>query len=92
MEYDRPEIDNMLSIFITKEEWIKHTLEGIKTYYWNGNTERMLNFDEAWDYLEEELLKEINAICSLSVDLMDLQGKRTIQQKDWDFILKMLKK
>jgi hypothetical protein len=44
------------------------------------------------DYLEEELLKEIKSICSLSIDLMDLQGKRTIQQKDWDFILKILKK
>lgn len=48
--------------------------------------------DQMIDYLEEELLKKIKLICSLSVDLMDVQGKRTIQQKDWDFILKMIKK
>lgn len=48
--------------------------------------------DQMIDYLEEELLKEIKLICSLSIDLMDVQGKRTIQQKDWDFILKMIKK
>ena len=48
--------------------------------------------DQMIDYLEEELLKEIKSICSLSKDLMDVQGKRTIQQKDWEFILKILKK
>lgn len=54
MEYDRADDDSILGIFITKEEWITKTLEGCKTYYWNGKTERMLDLDEAWEYLEED--------------------------------------
>jgi len=61
MDYDKPEDDNLLSIFITKEEWIEKTMAGCKTYYWNGRAERMLDFNEAWEYLSEDLWDEFGS-------------------------------
>ena len=42
------------------------------------------------DYFESLLFQEIKKMSSLAVDVTELQGKRTIQEKDWLFILKML--
>ncbi len=42
------------------------------------------------DYFESLLSQEIKKMSSLAVDVTELQGKRTIQEKDWLFILKIL--
>jgi len=43
------------------------------------------------DYFETLLSDEIKRMSILSIDITDLQGKRTIQEKDWLFIQKILK-
>ena len=55
MDYDKPEDDEFLNVFITKEEWFNKSLEGFKTFWWNGKAERLLDLDEAWEYLEEDI-------------------------------------
>ena len=42
------------------------------------------------DYFESLLSNEIKRMSTLSIDVTDLQGKRTIQEKDWIFIRKIL--
>ncbi len=42
------------------------------------------------DYFESLLSQEIKKMSSLAVDVTGLQGKRTIQEKDWIFIRKLL--
>ena len=61
MDYEKPDEEFCSSVFISKEEWIKKTLEGCKEYWWNGDVaETMLDFDEAWTYAEEELWDEFD--------------------------------
>ena len=48
--------------------------------------------EEIIDYFEDLLLSEIKRMSSLSSDVTALQGKRTIQEKDWIFIRKILEK
>lgn len=42
------------------------------------------------DYFESLLSQEIKKLSSLAIDVTELQGKRTIQEKDWFFIQKIL--
>lgn len=42
------------------------------------------------DYFESLLSQEIKKMSSLSIDITGLSGKRTIQEKDWLFIRKIL--
>ncbi|NHJ40976.1 MAG: hypothetical protein FK731_13175 [Asgard group archaeon] len=42
--------------------------------------------DKIIDYFEEKLRKEIDNFCKWSVELMELQNKRTIQERDWEFL------
>lgn len=60
MDYDKPEEDHMLSVFISKEEWFKRSLEGFEEYWWNGKTERLMNLEEAWEFLCEDIWDEKN--------------------------------
>ncbi len=39
-------------------------------------------------YLNEHVKKEISVLCEWFLDVSNLQGKRTIQEKEWEFILK----
>ena len=39
------------------------------------------------DYLTKFLLVELDQLCSWAVQISELQGKRTIQNKEWEFIL-----
>lgn len=58
MDYEIPEESNITSVFISKQEWIEKTFNGLKEYYWNSSTEQMMDFEEAWEYLEEDLWDE----------------------------------
>lgn len=45
------------------------------------------------DYFEVFLDKELENICKWAIEVTDLQNKRTLQEKDWEFILsKIIKK
>lgn len=39
------------------------------------------------DYFEKKLYAEIELVCKWSLEVTELQGKRTLQEKDWKFIL-----
>ena len=54
MDYDKPDDNNLLDVFITKEEWFEKSLEGFKTFYWNGKTERLMDLEDAWEYMIED--------------------------------------
>lgn len=41
-------------------------------------------------YLEQKLDEEINCICNWAQKLAKLQGKRTILERDWEFLLEIL--
>ncbi|NHJ47667.1 MAG: hypothetical protein FK733_07760 [Asgard group archaeon] len=64
-------------------------LEYIKEYTNGLNIANDLK-DQIIQYFEEKLLEEINRFCDLSQEVTDLQGKRTIQERDWKFIRKRL--
>ncbi|MHA1210865.1 MAG: hypothetical protein ACTSSH_00240 [Candidatus Heimdallarchaeota archaeon] len=37
-------------------------------------------------YLNEKLKSEVDQLCTWALSVSELQGKRTIQDKDWEFI------
>ena len=39
------------------------------------------------DYFEGFLDNELEKICKWAIDITNLQNKRTLQEKDWEFIL-----
>ncbi len=43
------------------------------------------------DYLNDRINEEIDQIIKLALEIMELQNKRTIQEKDWDFIKNHIK-
>jgi hypothetical protein len=65
-------------------------LEYIKEYTNGLNIANDLK-DQIIQYFEEKLQEEINRFCDLSQEVTELQGKRTIQERDWKFIQKRLK-
>lgn len=46
--------------------------------------------DQIIDFFEEKLREEINNFCNWSKEIMELQGKRTIQERDWEYLRKKL--
>ncbi|MEA2071571.1 MAG: hypothetical protein U9O98_09820 [Asgard group archaeon] len=42
-------------------------------------------------YLEEVVTMELQEISEITKELMDIQNKRTLQERDWKFILKYIK-
>ncbi|NHK30723.1 MAG: hypothetical protein FK730_05190 [Asgard group archaeon] len=46
--------------------------------------------DQIIDFFEEKLREEINNFCNWSKEIMDLQGKRTVQERDWEYLRKKL--
>ena len=42
------------------------------------------------DYFERKMFDEIELICQWALDITLLQGKRTLQERDWEFILKKI--
>jgi len=63
-------------------EIIKKETDGLKIA--NDTKEKII------EYLEKKLYDEIKTISKWSKELAELQEKKTIQTKDWEFILKML--
>ena len=60
-------------------DFIKQQTEGINV----SNTIK----DELVEYLNSKLQEEIELICKWFIDIATLQGKRTIQDREWSFIL-----
>ncbi|HUT82167.1 MAG TPA: hypothetical protein VMZ29_13275 [Candidatus Bathyarchaeia archaeon] len=48
--------------------------------------------DKMIDYLNDKINDEIDLIIIWATEIMDLQNKRTIQEKDWEFIKNHIKK
>ncbi|MHA1124431.1 MAG: histone-like protein [Candidatus Heimdallarchaeota archaeon] len=42
------------------------------------------------EYLEKKLYEDLKTISKWAKELAELQEKKTIQTKDWEFIMKML--
>ena len=47
--------------------------------------------DQMFDYFEHRLLEEIKKISSWALEITELQGKRTLQERDWKYIIKKMK-
>ncbi|MBN1328524.1 MAG: hypothetical protein JXA54_03530 [Candidatus Heimdallarchaeota archaeon] len=47
--------------------------------------------EEMIDYLNEKINEEIDRIIKFTLEIMELQNKRTIQEKDWEFIKNHIK-
>lgn len=58
---------------------IKQLTEGLKIT--NEIKEQMI------DYFEKKLYAEIIKVCKWAMEVIELQDKRTLQEKDWKFIL-----
>jgi hypothetical protein len=46
--------------------------------------------DQIITYFEDKLQEEINKFCDLAQEVMELTNKRTIQERDWNFIHKRI--
>jgi len=46
--------------------------------------------DQIIDFFEEQLKKDIDKFCSWALEITELQNKRTLMEKDWDFIKKKM--
>ncbi|MBD3193084.1 MAG: hypothetical protein GF308_20780 [Candidatus Heimdallarchaeota archaeon] len=47
--------------------------------------------EEILEYFQEKLTEEVKRISQWAKDVAELQEKRTIMPKDWDFIMKKIK-
>ena len=47
--------------------------------------------DQILDYFETKLVEEVNKISSWALEITELQGKRTLQERDWKYITRKLK-
>jgi hypothetical protein len=46
--------------------------------------------DQIINFFEEKLREEINNFCDWAQEITELQAKRTIQERDWEFLRKKL--
>jgi len=46
--------------------------------------------DDIVAYLNAKVKRDIRTLCDWFIDVSNLQGKRTIQEKEWEFILKKI--
>ena len=80
MDLERPD-DIYLNIFITKEEWIKKTLAGMEVTYYIPNSEKVVSFEEAWEYIEDDKWDEWDVEGSLQgYELFDSQVRLILKE------------
>ncbi|NHJ03428.1 MAG: hypothetical protein EAX90_01275 [Candidatus Heimdallarchaeota archaeon] len=46
--------------------------------------------DQIIEYFEAKLELELDRVCSWALEIAKLQGKRTLQDKDWEFIVRRM--
>ena len=46
--------------------------------------------DQIIEYFEAKLKLELDRVCSWALEIANLQGKRTLQDKDWEFIVRKI--